>query len=144
MRTWGERLMSGNAPFLMSLMRSLRADVVPMAQQHPQSAHTHTIHYYVCMYIQHTVMLPDLSWDENHSKKLFNFTGIGAKPHTSKLNGNFCLSSIVHCGRGIGMALPIHVLIIILFNGWLVSSAGWLSQKLKLIIFNGHSYCVPG
>ena len=37
MSTWGERLMSGNTPFLRSLMRSLRAEVVPMAQQEPQS-----------------------------------------------------------------------------------------------------------
>ena len=30
--------MLGKAPFLISLMRSLRAEVVPIAQQDPQSA----------------------------------------------------------------------------------------------------------
>ena len=37
MSTCGERLMSGKAPFLSNLMRSLRAEVVPIAQQEPQS-----------------------------------------------------------------------------------------------------------
>ena len=37
MRTWGERLMSGKVWFRIILILSLRADVVPMAQQEPQS-----------------------------------------------------------------------------------------------------------
>jgi len=37
-RTWGERLMSGNAAFLAIFILSLRAEVVAMAQQDPQSA----------------------------------------------------------------------------------------------------------
>ena len=36
--TCGERLMSGKLAFLISLMRSLRAEVVPIAQHDPQSA----------------------------------------------------------------------------------------------------------
>ncbi len=36
-RTCGERLMSGKVAFLIILILSLRADVVPIAQQEPQS-----------------------------------------------------------------------------------------------------------
>ena len=36
-RTCGERLISGKTAFLLILILSLRADVVPIAQQEPQS-----------------------------------------------------------------------------------------------------------
>ena len=38
--TWGERLMSGNFPLRISLILSANADVVPCAQQEPQSVNT--------------------------------------------------------------------------------------------------------
>ena len=38
--TWGDRLISGNFPLRINLILSARADVVPCAQQEPQSENT--------------------------------------------------------------------------------------------------------